>query len=400
MWQHINLTSTSVSSAQPLNEDASPESAIYSLVNALNQSKEKISIFEDRHSWLHTGANSEGFNIDQLRETSLLQRNVVSVIATTTEDPAITDSLTASIEKNAQFLLDIQNSIGLPSGKKELSQAVQVMFNSITRGGFLSSSGVANEDLFQLALIDCMINHEQYRLPFEVIETANTMLDRIGSASHSNAGEELIDITNLLNYLWNFLASGVNAGRIPGNSMVRHAMERIAGQWPLPTSLPQDVRDWFQPYNYNSVSSDGWINNDLQHLSPMLRISIYGMTFKQITDEADRQIILTGSKAEIDRLLTDTVGKDALTLLTSSGKWNNPGTSLPSGASQSLSYIGPVDASFFTELVTNCAKTALTKEDIKEVNNIGDQVKMLMQTLKYWLTTLRDEQLSIARNIG
>ena len=42
----------------------------------------------------------------------------------------------------------------------------------------------------------------------------------------------------------------------------------------------------------------------------------------------------------------------------------------------------------------------MTKEDLKEINNIGDQVKMLMQSLKYWLTTLRDEQLAISRNIA
>ena len=35
----------------------------------------------------------------------------------------------------------------------------------------------------------------------------------------------------------------------------------------------------------------------------------------------------------------------------------------------------------------------------EEINRIGDQVKMLQETLKYWLSVIRDEQLSIARNI-
>ncbi len=41
----------------------------------------------------------------------------------------------------------------------------------------------------------------------------------------------------------------------------------------------------------------------------------------------------------------------------------------------------------------------LTEEEIEEVNRIGDQVKMLQQTLQYWLKTCRDEQMAMAQNI-
>ncbi|WP_194554311.1 hypothetical protein [Vibrio anguillarum] len=41
----------------------------------------------------------------------------------------------------------------------------------------------------------------------------------------------------------------------------------------------------------------------------------------------------------------------------------------------------------------------LTDEELKEVNRIGDQVRMLQETLKYWLQICRDELVAIARNI-
>ncbi|HDZ9215859.1 TPA: molecular chaperone [Vibrio cholerae] len=41
----------------------------------------------------------------------------------------------------------------------------------------------------------------------------------------------------------------------------------------------------------------------------------------------------------------------------------------------------------------------LSDDELKEVNRIGDNVKMIMQTLKYWFQILRDERVAIARNI-
>ena len=45
------------------------------------------------------------------------------------------------------------------------------------------------------------------------------------------------------------------------------------------------------------------------------------------------------------------------------------------------------------------SRRELTDEELEEINRIGDQVKMLQQTLKYWLQICRDEQMAIARNI-
>ncbi|EEN98453.1 hypothetical protein VCG_002286 [Vibrio cholerae 12129(1)] len=50
-------------------------------------------------------------------------------------------------------------------------------------------------------------------------------------------------------------------------------------------------------------------------------------------------------------------------------------------------------------IYNNFPSRVLSDEDIKEINRIGDNVKMIMQTLKYWFQILRDERVAIARNI-
>lgn len=47
----------------------------------------------------------------------------------------------------------------------------------------------------------------------------------------------------------------------------------------------------------------------------------------------------------------------------------------------------------------NFPSRVLGDEDIKNINRIGDNVKMIMQTLKYWFQIMRDERVAIARNI-
>ena len=58
-----------------------------------------------------------------------------------------------------------------------------------------------------------------------------------------------------------------------------------------------------------------------------------------------------------------------------------------------------LDAGYFKDMYTDFPPRELTDEDIKEINRIGDQVKMIQQTLKYWIQICRDELMAFARNI-
>ncbi|TOM46265.1 hypothetical protein CGH79_14795, partial [Vibrio parahaemolyticus] len=66
-------------------------------------------------------------------------------------------------------------------------------------------------------------------------------------------------------------------------------------------------------------------------------------------------------------------------------------------------YIAPDNIGYETGYLNRFFKDfpsrELTEDEIEEVNRIGDQVKMLQQTLLYWLKICRDEQMAMAQNI-
>ncbi|EJI2332316.1 hypothetical protein IG524_17295, partial [Vibrio cholerae] len=71
----------------------------------------------------------------------------------------------------------------------------------------------------------------------------------------------------------------------------------------------------------------------------------------------------------------------------------------PSGVNQTVDFNGRLDSTWLSGLYVNFPSRVLGDEDIKNINRIGDNVKMIMQTLKYWFQIMRDERVAIARNI-
>ncbi|HHC6620072.1 TPA: hypothetical protein ACN33S_003950 [Vibrio parahaemolyticus] len=65
-----------------------------------------------------------------------------------------------------------------------------------------------------------------------------------------------------------------------------------------------------------------------------------------------------------------------------------------------LDWTGPgLNIQDLVNLYSNFPPRVLSDEDIKEINRIGDSVKMIQQTLKYWIQIMRDERMAVARNI-
>jgi len=78
---------------------------------------------------------------------------------------------------------------------------------------------------------------------------------------------------------------------------------------------------------------------------------------------------------------------------------SDPKKSLPPGVTQAFDFNGTISAQYLEDLYNKFTPRKLTEVDIKEINRIGDQVKMLQQAIKYWLQVCRDGKLAIARNI-
>ncbi|EPV6954394.1 hypothetical protein ACV9UA_002072 [Vibrio vulnificus] len=70
----------------------------------------------------------------------------------------------------------------------------------------------------------------------------------------------------------------------------------------------------------------------------------------------------------------------------------------PDGSFDFLDSVG-ISQEYLNEVFGDFPPRELTEEEIEEVNRIGDQVKMLQQTLLYWIKICRDEQMAMARNI-
>ncbi len=60
---------------------------------------------------------------------------------------------------------------------------------------------------------------------------------------------------------------------------------------------------------------------------------------------------------------------------------------------------GGIPVKILNKFFNNFPSRILTDKELKEINRIGDNVKMIQQTLKYWIQIMRDENISIARNI-
>lgn len=363
---------------------------------------EQHSLLEGRWAWVQADSKPEQYNIGELYEASLFQKTLTRAISVVPEERSVADKLTQSVEKNAEQLLIILG--WSQGGAAAFNAAIVQMFQAYEHK---TLSGIDYENLFQVGLLDVLVNQDRYGVTGSgFLRNVGAMLEKIGSGSHTNWDYTPEQIGEVAKTVWSDLHSRITAGAITPGDMIYKVMEKINGGPPTAT-IPEAFKNQFQSSVYNNINGGGWVTDSLDQLSPMSRIVLLSSVIASHgASRAETDIFLTGSKAEIDELINSKSGQDALTLLFSTGAWQNSHDTsnthgaLPPGVTQVLDYAGWIDATYLRELYQNFPPKDLTKEDIKEVNSIGDQVKMLMQSLKYWLTTLRDEQLSIARNIS
>ncbi|AGB12615.1 molecular chaperone [Vibrio parahaemolyticus] len=79
----------------------------------------------------------------------------------------------------------------------------------------------------------------------------------------------------------------------------------------------------------------------------------------------------------------------------------NTGWSLDSGGQLEFNkgHAGGISIESLETFFDGFPARVLSDEELKLLNRIGDNVKMIMQTLKYWTQILRDERVAVAKNI-
>ncbi|WP_394201552.1 hypothetical protein [Shewanella waksmanii] len=276
--------------------------------------------------------------------------------------------------------------------------AVEEMLSSILAKPL---EGIESENLFQLALLDALGNLEEYGLANDrdFITKSGAILEKIGSGSHTTWDYTPSGILDLIDDVWSKLSDN---GLVPSSSVASRAMSALSGN-NITNSVPTILSDQFSDSVYMDINRGGWIVDDLDDLSPMVRmvllseaIASQAMTFGQV------DTVLSGSKQEVDAVMNAIAQKDAINYLWDEcGAWqdNIPSNTAPSGITGSIDYDGTISVAYLNQLGARFPPRELTAEEVSEINNIGDQVKIIQQTLKYWIQLCVEEQLAIARNL-
>ncbi|ASU23551.1 hypothetical protein CCZ37_07415 [Vibrio qinghaiensis] len=294
--------------------------------------------------------------------------------------------LAKSIETYAKRLQEIQDSTG---GKAAFSSALQIMFDSLIKKGI--PSGHDLENIFQLAIMDFMSNGYYKDLSSDLKTTMSHFLESTGSGSHGvHEGWNGPHFANNVDKLFDFMLT-----HAPEDSLCRKALNTINKD-----SLKSQLKNNFDNEG-GFVGSDKYDEKPSHGLSPMLRIAITAAYLKDNPLELkDVDLLLTGSMADLNAYIkSNTEYSSAMEFL----EKNTPGEGwriVEQDRRKVIDWVGAgLSIKYFEGIYNHFPQRILTEDELKEVNRIGDQVKMLQETLKYWLSIMRDERLSIARNI-
>ncbi|HCE3469857.1 TPA: hypothetical protein NKA88_003828 [Vibrio parahaemolyticus] len=368
-------SSISSSEAAPLNGTES-YTGNQSVVESVTNLEQALSLLE-----------SDSLNVADLKtltETLGHQRNALSLISSRNAEEDIANSLNGAIDQYAKELELIQ---GWTNGGKDMFNAAnRVMFNAIVSSG--NVSGFKLEDIFQIAIIDFMANNSN--IPDEVFKAMQHFLESTGTGSHGVHENWTGSVfSQNVDKVWEHMKNNASANSL--SHEILNYLDTVGGKSALQSQY-STAFDNSEGYAFNSG-----FNKD-NGLSPMLRLTLMSNYLKENPDikQAEMEIFLKGSFGDIESFVQTTTKENLDVLLAKNSDWSV----MDSAGNKVIDYKGVgLDSAFFTNLYQNFPPRVLSDEDTKNINRIGDTVKMIQQTLKYWIQIMRDERMAIARNI-
>ncbi|EGQ9809120.1 hypothetical protein N5K32_003950 [Vibrio parahaemolyticus] len=332
---------------------------------------------------------SDSLNVADLKtltETLGHQRNALSLISSRNAEEDIANSLNGAIDQYAKELELIQ---GWTNGGKDMFNAAnRVMFNAIVSSG--NVSGFKLEDIFQIAIIDFMANNSN--IPNDVFKAMQHFLESTGTGSHGvHEGWNGAMFSQKTDLVWEYIKNHASADSL-SYEILNYLASNSGGKQAL-TDQYSNAFDNSEGYAFKP----GFDKNN--GLSPMLRLTLMSNYLKENPDitQADMEIFLKGSFGDIESFVQTTTTENLDVLLAKDSDWR---VMEDSAGNKVIDYKGVgLNSAFFTNLYQNFPPRVLSDEDTKNINRIGDTVKMIQQTLKYWIQIMRDERMAIARNI-
>ncbi|EGR2040875.1 hypothetical protein D0B83_17975 [Vibrio cholerae] len=384
-------------------------------------------------------------DINRLLDNSLVLKNnvklreVIVERATSNKEQEIANSLLEQIDKSAKELEII--SLWSEGGESGFIAALELMADKLF--GIESPTGIESENVLQLAMLDVLVNAQKYGVANDDVFMKNLSLalEYTGSGQHNTWVEDLDDPTTptveisdgiadnryskIVDYVWKGMKNIIDSGNASKDSLLYRVMNKLSGNNnSISSDLPSILKDSLSTSGstnsslgtsgYFDTSQGGWITDTPQDISPLMRLVILSNLLNEDPEmsQSTLKIILTGTYDEVNSLTPSTSGGysnifDYIFEFDKDGGWQDSGykpsnsesTLKPSGVNQMIDFNGQLDKTWLSGLYVNFPSRVLGDEDIKNINRIGDNVKMIMQTLKYWLQIMRDESIAIARNI-
>ncbi|EHW0650896.1 hypothetical protein AB5Q63_004596 [Vibrio parahaemolyticus] len=343
---------------------------------------------------------------EALMAASVHQKQIVVQMVSSNPEDAIALSLAASIEAYGEQLENI--NAWTQGGSAVINACLDEMFeNLIVRGG----DGFSNcelEDLFQLVLISMMCNPDEYPGMDELLEDPEfvmhmgQILEFTGSGSHKAAGIFEGEGPSILKESYEYIYSSFEKKGIPAEGTFAYkclsVIEKNGGLEELKNGMTYD------PY---MTDGEGWATNTIlwggvtaeaKYLSPANTLIVLGYAAGAGEATAEQwDEILSCNLETMDNIL-DVEDKFDNIYEYLMDKDPEHWAFQSDGSFDFLDSAG-ISQEYLNEVFGDFPPRELTEEEIEEVNRIGDQVKMLQQTLLYWLKICRDEQMAMAQNI-
>ncbi|EGQ7866883.1 hypothetical protein F1K70_12435 [Vibrio parahaemolyticus] len=358
-------------------------------------------------------------DLKTLSDTVNNQRSALSLMSSRNAEVDIANSLQDSIDDYAKELELI--GMWVEGGKGGFYVALDKIANNL-----FNQSSPSYEDLFQVALIDVLINAADYGLENDAkfMQYLSWCIEYIGTGQHNtwiddlpappnivenvtNQGINNGNLKKLADDVWINIYQKISSGDIPTSSLAYRSMSLISGGSSVSSTLPSSLGNKLDKNNYFSANSGGWITTTNNNMSPMMRLMLLTQALgDDDLSKAELETILTGNLKDINDLTTKKFNQNPYEyILAKDPIWQNSdhsgaqGASKPSGVTITLDYSGKLNQPYLTNLYQNHPSRVLGDDEITDINRIGDTVKMIQQTLKYWIQIMRDERMAIARNI-
>lgn len=310
----------------------------------------------------------------------------------------IVDSLFDGLDDISTDLINFQESL---TGQTRLTKMLEVIFETYLSQN-ISQSPILREDILQIALIDVLIHLDDYPdLDKKLISDITKLIEISGSCNHSsNDNMSEAQRKALVSNVWNKLASS-----LPADSLAYKAFTKLSGSSSPSATIPSTLLNQYTDSVYFEGLKGGWVSRYNETLSPMLKIDLV-ITLIANTEITEDQInsILTHDMDTLDTLdeiVKSLTGQDSIRYLMGSkpGGWVNiEHEFVDVFVWGEFNFQGGLNPDYILEL-SKGLETGITPEEIKEINRLGDNAKMIMNTLQTWLSTIANTIKTMLNNL-